>query len=118
MSNTSRIRPEYAKSEVEMEIDLEQRFNIAMMSIYQRAWDEANYRATHFHQMLREHGGIDTVQILLLSKHVSEDYTALSEKKRLDLTVEALILDPQWHDLFTDADRDIARKRLQEYGYF
>lgn len=97
--------------------DLEHLFDIAMMSIYHRAWDEANYKASRFHQMLCEHGGVDTAQILLLSKHVSEEYTALWEKKRLDLTVEALILEPRWHDLFTDADRDIARKRLQKYGY-
>ena len=41
-----------------METDLERRFNIAMMSIYHRAWDEAYYKATRFHQMLCEHGGI------------------------------------------------------------
>ena len=52
-----------------------------------------------------------------LNCSVSEGYTALWKRRRLDLTVEALILQPQWDKLFTDEERDIARKRLQGYGY-
>jgi hypothetical protein len=88
-----------------------------MMGIYHCAREEAKYKATGFHQMLCDHGGLETAQLLLHSSHVSEGYTALWERKRLDLTVEALILNPQWHDLFSDSERDIAKKRLQEYGY-
>jgi hypothetical protein len=54
---------------------------------------------------------------LLHSITVSEGYTALWERGRLDLTVEALILEPQWHELFTEEEREIARKRLRDYGY-
>jgi hypothetical protein len=100
-----------------MENDIERRFDSAMMNIYHRAWEEAKYKATRFHQMLCEHGGIETAQLLLNSNHISEGYTALWERKRLDLTVEALILEPHWHELFTDEEREIARKRLKEYGY-
>ena len=35
--------------------DLEPRFDLAMMSIYHRARNEARYTATRFFQMLHEH---------------------------------------------------------------
>lgn len=97
--------------------DLEHRFDLAMMSIYHRARNEARYTATRFLQMLHEHRGLETARILLHSSNVSEGYTALWERKRLDLTVEALILQPEWNELFTNDEREIARQRLQDYGY-
>ena len=100
-----------------MKSNLERLFDNAMMKIYHRAWDEAKYKATRFHQMLCEHGGLETAQLLLHSKNVSEGYTALWERKRLDLTVEALILNPEWHELFSDIERNIARNRLKEYEF-
>ena len=48
---------------------------------------------------------------------VSDGYTALWERGHLDLTVEAVILKTKWRPLFTDAERRLAVRRLQEYGY-
>jgi hypothetical protein len=96
--------------------DLEHRFDLAMMSIYHRARNEARYTATRFLQMLHEHRGLETARILLHSSAVSEGYTALWERGRLDLTVESLILQPEWKNLFTDEEREIAKQRLQDYG--
>jgi hypothetical protein len=92
-------------------------FDDAMMDVYQRALKECNYLAKRFLQMLHEHRGLETARILLHASKVSDGYVALWELKRLDLTVEALILAPEWHSLFSDQDRHIARKRLAEYGY-
>ena len=92
-------------------------FDAAMMNIYRRALDEAKYNATRFLRMLHEHGGLDTARILLHSSTVSDGYTALWERKRLDLTVEAMILQPEWQQLFTDEERTIARERLSQYGF-
>ena len=44
-------------------------------------------------------------------------YTALWERKRLDLRVEAMILRPEWQELFSDVERRIEVNRLREYGY-
>lgn len=92
-------------------------FDDAMMDVYLRARSECGYNATRYLQMLHEHRGPETARILLHAANVSEGYTALWERKRLDLTVEALILAPEWHSLFSDEERDIARKRLDSYGY-
>lgn len=89
-----------------------------MLGIYQRALSEAHYKATRFLSMLSEHGGVETARTLIHSPTVSEGYTALWQRDRLDLTVEAVIIDhPKWHALFTQEELDICRKRLAEYKY-
>ena len=97
--------------------DLEREFDMAMMNIYHRAKSEAGYNATRFLQMLQEHRGLETARILLHSPHVSDGYTSLWERGRLDLTVEALILERKWNQLFSDQERRIALNRLEEYKY-
>jgi hypothetical protein len=100
-----------------MSDEIEVRFDEAMMDVYRRALKECGYNATRFLHMLYEHRGLETARILLRAAKVSEGYVALWERKRLDLTVEAVILAPEWQALFTDQERETARKRLAEYGY-
>jgi hypothetical protein len=98
--------------------ELKAEFDDEMFGIYQRALAEANYKANRFLQMLYEHHGLETARILIHAAAVSEGYTALWERGRLDLTVEAVIHDnPKWHELFTKEELDICTKRLTEYGY-
>lgn len=100
-----------------MSKELEARFDEAMMEIYRRALSECGYKASRFLHMLHEHRGLETARILLHAANVSEGYVALWERKRLDLTVEALVLADEWLPLFDEAERDLARKRLTDYGY-
>lgn len=94
-------------------------FDAAMMDIYVRAKAEANYTASIFHRMLTTKRGLATAKQLINDATVSQGYTALWERGRLDLTVEAMILDNlKWHALFDDAELARAKARLDEYGYF
>lgn len=93
-------------------------FDQAMHGIYHRALSEAGYKASIFLNMLFSHGGLETARRLLHSPHISEGYTALWERKRLDLTVEALIYDNEkWHSLFTPEELAICCRRLRQYEY-
>ena len=92
-------------------------FTEAMLNIYRRAKSEARYEARIFVGLVVERGGLDTARYLLHEPKVSAGYTALWERGRLDLTVEALILEPKWTDLFTADERRIAIDRLKAYGY-
>jgi len=93
-------------------------FDEEMFRIYERAHSEAHYNASRFLHMLYEHRGLETARILLHAVNVSEGYTALWERDRLDLTVEAVIHDnPRWHPLFTEEELAICSKRLKEYRY-
>ena len=92
------------------------KFDRRMADIYRRAREEAGYNASRFLEMLGEHGGVETAHILLASTSVSDGYTALWERKRLDLTVEALVLEEDW-GLFSEVEVRTARVRLEQYGY-
>jgi hypothetical protein len=100
-----------------MPTELKGQFHEAMLEIYRRAKADAGYNATRFLGMVSEQGGYEAARTLIHSSSVSDGYTALWERKHLDLTVEALILKPEWHDLFSEVERNIARERLAEYGY-
>jgi hypothetical protein len=92
-------------------------FERAMRNVYVRAKKEANYTATYFLTMLSEHGGLGTAHRLLASSEVSSGFTALYERGRLDLTVEALVVKPEFASLFTEDEIEIAQQRLDQLGY-
>ena len=95
----------------------ESAFHEAMLEIYGRAKTECHYNASRFLKMVGERGGLDTARYLLHTPSLSDGFTALWECKRLDLTVEAYVLKPEWQGLFTQDELAIARKRLSDLGY-
>lgn len=96
----------------------EKRFHQAMIDIYHRAKDEAGYNATRYLQMVANNGGVETAKQLINSDTPGDGYTKLCMQGRLDLTVEALVVEnEQWHSLFDQAEIEKARQRLKEYEY-
>ena len=93
---------------------LERALDGEMRLIYHRAKEEIGYNATRFLRMLQEHGGVETARRLL--PEMSDGFVTLWEHGRLDLTVEYLVLQSKWHDLFTDDERKTARQRLRCCG--
>ncbi len=85
-----------------------------MMQIYVQAKQEAGYTATRFHQMLTDHGGVETARRLL--PQMSDGFAELWRRERLDLTVEALVVQRRWASLFTGQELEMARGRLKECG--
>ncbi|WP_182882083.1 GmrSD restriction endonuclease domain-containing protein [Microbispora sp. H10949] len=92
-------------------------FDAAMRSIYDKARSEANYHASYFLSMLAEHGSLATARKLLRSPAVSDGFAALWERGRLDLTVEALVVQPQFAEMFTPTEIEVARHRLEQFGW-
>ena len=93
-------------------------FDGAMFEIYNRAKSEAGYNATIFLRMLGDRGGLATAKYLINSPKPSDGYTQLYERGRLDLTVEAMVVESRkWHTLFTNEELEKARVRLAQYGY-
>jgi hypothetical protein len=97
--------------------EVERRFHQAMVAIYETSKRELGYNATRFLQMVSEQGGLLTAQQLLWSDTPSDGFTTLWEHHRLDLTVEDHVLRTQFASLFSDADREQARTRLEGYGW-
>ena len=88
-----------------------------MVAIYETAKRDLGYNATRFLQMISEQGGLATARQLLWSDQPSDGFTTLWSHHRLDLTVEAHVLKPDYTALFTEADRQQARRRLELHGW-
>jgi uncharacterized protein with NAD-binding domain and iron-sulfur cluster len=97
--------------------DLEVRFHREMLCVYRRAKDECHYNATRFLHMVSEQGGLAAAKSLLHAEGYSEGLTALYELGRLDITMEAVVIQPPWSQLFTEDELATARRRLQNLGY-
>jgi hypothetical protein len=97
--------------------ELESQFHEAMKEIYKRALDECSYPANRFLSMIAEKGGLETAKTLLATNKPSEGFTVLWERGRLDLTLEAVVVKKEFDALFTEEQKNTAKKRLKEYGY-
>jgi hypothetical protein len=82
-----------------------------------RQCQRLRYNPTPMIQMMAESGPLGACQRLLDKREVSEGFTRLWELKRLDLTVEAIALRPEFAPLFTDEQLATARERLTKLGH-
>ena len=97
--------------------ELERKFNIDMINIYRKAKRELNYSATRFMQLITEKGGLIAAKQLISKDGGTSGFATLWEMGRLDLSIEAHVLKPEYKELFTEEEREICRGRLKEYGY-
>ena len=75
-------------------------------------------RVTRFRAMCAEHGAVQATKRLIHAPRPSDTFSDLWVKRRLDLTVEAVILTERaWDPLFDNPDRAVARKRLQDHEW-
>ena len=91
-------------------------FHKAMTGVYEKA-KAVGYNPTIFIQMVANSGGLAAAKQLLAAGKPSQGFTELWERGRLDLTVEALVLQPEFSPLFTQAELRTARRRLEEFGF-
>jgi hypothetical protein len=97
---------------------LESQFHNAMKEIYKRAKKECSYDASQFLNMISNDGGLKTAKRLLEAKEIQYGFTEIWECGRLDLTVEAHVLKPEFKTLFSEAEIAEAKARLESHGYF
>lgn len=88
-----------------------------MLDIYHRAKKELKYNATRFLQLVSERGGLTAAKQLIAVDGGTYGFETLWENNRLDLSVEAHVIKPEYRELFTDEEIQICKKRLEEYGY-
>jgi 5-methylcytosine-specific restriction protein A len=98
-------------------MSLEDDFHQAMLNLYKRAGKEAGYWARYFLRGVRQHGGLEYAhRMLQVRKNASiqKGFQALIDADCIDISMEALVLHPEFISLFTDAEIQEARRRLQE----
>ena len=75
------------------------------------------YTPRRFIDMVNDSGGLGAAKRLLNAPDVSDGFRRLWEAKRLDFTVEAVVLQDKWASLFTAEELSIVRQRLEDLGY-
>lgn len=88
-----------------------------MREYAERARKELRYFPHQFLEMLNDQHGYDIAVSLVSGSRASSGFYKLAEMNRLDLTVEALVVESRWHQLFEVEVLQAARKRLTEFGY-
>jgi 5-methylcytosine-specific restriction protein A len=97
-----------------LEIDLTD----ALLQAYQRAGEEVSYWAGRFREAVKRNGGLATAKRMLKPRSSGQraGLDKLLDANRPDLTMEAVILQPQFRSLFSEAELQVATKRLGQYG--
>jgi len=75
------------------------------------------YSPTGLMGMITSSGAFEAVRRLLDKHGVPSGFTELLLKGRLDLSVEAIVLKPEWRPNFSPQELDTARRRLAEVRY-
>ncbi|SFC47907.1 hypothetical protein [Clostridium uliginosum] len=88
-----------------------------MLRIYKEAEIQCNYKPTRLREMLLNQGGLKTAKKLISKNGGTDGFVRLWECHRLDLSVEALVLNDKYKELFTEEDMNVCRDKLKEYGY-
>lgn len=97
---------------------LEKQFEQEMVNIYMTAKKECGYNASRFLQLVSTKGGLAAAKQLITKPGGTDGFATLWEHGRLDLSVEAYVLHPEYAALFSDEERNICKERLEQFGYY
>lgn len=98
--------------------ELEMQFNKDLIARCQLAQKECGYNTTRFMQGIERWGGVATAKELIKKRKLSDAFLALEAKNRLDLTMEAAVIDKKFTQLFTDDEVNYCFEVLCESGYY
>ncbi|AHF09060.1 MULTISPECIES: hypothetical protein [Dehalobacter] len=96
---------------------IENKINDDMKNIYFTAKRDIGYTASRFMQLVSQKGGLQAAKQLIAKEGGTYGFEVLWENKRLDLSVEALVLKSEYVTLFSDEERMLCRDRLKKFGY-
>ena len=96
---------------------LEKKFHEDMKQIYFCAKRDLQYNATRFLQLVIEKGFVKAAKQIIEKDTVTYGFEVLWKSKRLDLSVEAYVIKPEYRELFTNEEIELCCKRLKEANY-
>ena len=110
--------PDYEQNTKEQNIsELSEMFKLRLdeaMEIMDRQYD---YRPSILKKMVAQLGVRNAIRKLVNTPDPPKGLDTLKRCGALRLSMEALVLESRWQDLFTDTDRGNARKRLEKLGF-
>jgi len=96
---------------------IENLFNEDMKNIYFTAKRDINYTSTRFMQLVSKKGGLQAAKQLIAKEGGTYGFEVLWENKRLDLSVETLVLKTEYESLFSAKEKRLCSERLKQFGY-
>ena len=96
---------------------IKQSFHNEMVLIYKRITKELKHKSPRLIDLINKHGGYEAAIKYLVTESAVQDFAVLWENQRLDLSVEALIVNEKYRDIFDEAIVKTCDKKLQEYSY-
>jgi hypothetical protein len=70
------------------------------------------YTPQYLINMISRYGAINAVKKLVIKPEISQGLQRLQKENALELSLESIILEPEWENIFTEKERDIAKKKL------
>ncbi|WP_316151556.1 HNH endonuclease [Cupriavidus sp. BIC8F] len=95
----------------------EERFTRFLLTKAVEAEEKAGIDYRKFEGLLNSQGSEGAVGRLISRADYSSGFLKLLEAERVDLTVEALVIESEWNSHFSTSLRQHARRKLQKVGY-
>lgn len=97
---------------------LEQKFEEHLKKMHSTVRHETGYQTSGLHFMAGLNGAVHAAKSMLKDAETIHDgLTRLAEYGRLDLSLEAAVIEPPWRDLFTTKELQIAVNKLERLRY-
>jgi 5-methylcytosine-specific restriction protein A len=90
----------------------------ALFDAYQRSGKDLNFWAHRFRNSLKKKGGLAVAKAMLNKKAaggITEGFLKLVDANKPELSVESIILLPQFRGMFSQEERETAEIRLRQY---
>ena len=101
-----------------MQSNLERRFDTLMLDLYWVTGKATGYWAHRWLQKVRRVGGLQAARDWLRPTKVpAAGLERLVKERRLDLSLEAIVLQEPWRTLFTSEELNVARERLARISH-
>ena len=97
---------------------LEKKFEEELIKNCQVAQKEYEYNPTRFLQTVERFGGVKTAKEIMRKNNTFDGFDKLQKAGRIDLTMEAVVANPKYAELFTDDEVNACFELLCEYGYY
>ena len=94
--------------------NLQAKFTAHLLSLAQRSNDELHYYPGFFIKMVKGQGGVGAAKTLLAQPLASQGFNILKNLDRLDLSMEAAVIEQPWASMFLADELAIARARLAD----
>lgn len=97
---------------------LEKQFEEELIKKCEIAQKQCGYKPTRFLQTISKFGGVKTAKEILRKGKVSDGFEMLQQAGLIELTMEAMIIDKKYGELFSDDEVNSCYELLCEHGYY